>query len=640
MHRSTPLWALAAALLLAPAAHAGGPTIDCATVPQLMARLHEGHVSGLKPDAPFADRVANLFLRQLDSQKTMYRADEADRIANRVRGFVQNRGGEGCGLLDALVADQNTRVAALEKVVAEMVDAPDFQVDQALVLDTDTDKRPWPKNAVEQQALRRKLVHVQVAQMIASGDTLEQARAKMKKRYALLGKRTQEQRAGDYYTSFLSAYASALDPHTSYFSHDDLVDFQISMQLSLEGIGASLRQKDGYTVVQEVIKGGAADRQGQLKRKDKIIAVAQGKDGEPVDVVDMSLRDVVRLIRGKKGTEVKLSVLRQGTKTRTLSIVITRDKIDLKEQAASLHWHELKRGDKTLKLARLVLPSFYGGRDSKRQSDDDMRALLAEARDKGADGLLLDLSRNSGGLLSAAVDIAGLFIREGGVVAVRGNENKVLDDDDPRVQWQGPMVVLTSRISASASEIVAGALKDYDRALLVGDSRSFGKGTVQTMDPLPPPQGALKVTVARFYRPSGQSTQAQGVPVDIVIPSLTDRDIFAESEQPYALPTDTTRPFVSDEANTPGAEGWKPFPKARIPALAAASKARVAANKALQEALEKRAKFEKNGDVIKVAEILADGKGEEDEDKEDEDDDKASPQALEALEILADALAG
>jgi carboxyl-terminal processing protease len=294
----------------------------------------------------------------------------------------------------------------------------------------------------------------------------------------------------------------------------------------------------------------------------------------------------------------------------------------------------VKRGSTNLKLGILKLPSFYGGAGSTRQSHDDVKRLLKQAETEGADGLVLDLSMNSGGLLTHAVDITGFFVRLGAVVGVRGYQNRDLRDQNPSVEWKGPLVILTSRISASASEIVSGALSDYQRAVLVGDRHTFGKGTVQTIQNFGRDEGAMKVTVARFHRPSGHSTQNAGVEVDITLPSLTDREIFAESEQQYALPTSTVSAFLSDEVNRSGADHWTPVTQPMISELNQKSAQRVKDNPRFSEIQKTLAKLKQSAHQLHLAELL-------DEPAQDEDEtynkkDELSPQALEAINILAD----
>jgi len=401
-----------------------------------------------------------------------------------------------------------------------------------------------------------------------------------------------------------------------------------------------LSSRDGYTTVQDVIAGGAAYRQGQLKTKDKIVAVTQIPGGEAVDVIDMALKNVVRLIRGKKGTQVKLTVLRQGDTNETLNIVITRDKIDLKDQAAKLRWEKVTRDGKRLNLAIIELPSFYGGDPARgaRDCTTDIKRLLKDVAAKKADGLLLDLSHNGGGLLKASVDISGLFIKEGPVVMIHGpaSPSQVLSDNDDAVQYRGPMVVVTSRVSASASEILAGAMKDYSRAVIVGDDHTFGKGTVQNIVSLPPGFGALKVTTAHFFRPGGASTQSLGVAADIRVPTVFNNEDYGERHQDYALPARTLEPFRTKAVNSKDpVKRWLAITKADIDHLSKASAQRVADHKDFKKVRETLEKRKKNNGLIKIAEILDDPDNKE-KDKKKKDEDKLSAQVLEGLQILGD----
>jgi carboxyl-terminal processing protease len=500
--------------------------------------------------------------------------------------------------------------------------------------------------------LVRKLVQFQMSNYLSTDISVDEAKDKLVHRYELSVKRAEEFDTEDVYSLFLDAFASALDPHSNYMSDENNEDFKIQMGLSLIGIGVGLSSRDGYSVVEKVIPGGAADKVGQLLPKDKVIAVAQ--DGEdPVDVIDMDLRKVVRLIRGKRHTIVHLTILRQNPTTERFVVSIERDKINLEEQAAKLTFETVEIDGKEEKLAIIDLPSFYGGRDPmERKSSTDLRILLRQAEEANAAGLLLDLSRNGGGLLDTARDIAGFFIREGGVVAVKDEYGKVqvMNDDDPRILFGGPMIVLTSRISASASEIVAGAMKDYHRAILVGDDHTFGKGTVQTLVPLPPGLGALKVTTALFFRPGGDSTQHSGVASDIVVPSPFNSDDFGESTQPYALESAKIKPFLAataniDESGPTPRDFYEPVTAEIVTQLAQLSAERVAASEEFAEVQRKLGESAERGGIIRLSEILKENEeeaeakendekaqDEADDKTDDSSDDKASDEASEGSE--------
>lgn len=625
----------------------------CWTLPGLMNRYTENHVSHRSATPEIDRRIVELFGERIDGSKTLLTQPQYDELLRRAGLMLDGVRRGNCEQFEWLKAEQLEWHREMEDFVRGVLSDESLAVDPTIELIVDPDERQRPKNKAERDALRTKLLHFQLANYTRGDTTLAEAKKRLIHRYELITKRVAEQSDADLYTDFLNVFANALDPHSTYFSADMLEDFRISMDLSLEGIGAVLQSRDGYTTIQEVVPGGAADRHGGLKTKDKIISVSQGTDGEPVDVIDMALRDVVRLIRGKKGTKVKLTVLRKGEKTESHDFVIVRDKIDLKEQAAKLRWEEVDREGRTLNFAVIDLPSFYGGgRESGgRDALRDMRRLLKQARDKKADGVLLDLSRNGGGLLQGAVDIAGLFLREGPMVGIDGpaTPSQILEDTDDDVQWAGPLVVLTSKGSASASEIVAGALKDYRRGVVVGDSQTFGKGSVQNIVNLPPGYGALKVTTAMFFRPGGDSTQSRGVPADIVLPSVFDHKDVGEASQPYALPTRSIKPFRGDAVQGEDeATRWKPITDALIATLTARSKARVEASEKFAEIRQDIAKREANeGKPMKIAELLEDSDDEDDTadgDPKDPgkkgDDDELTPQAAEALQILADVAVG
>ena len=397
---------------------------------------------------------------------------------------------------------------------------------------------------------------------------LTTAKATVAKRYERLLRALHEQTKEDEAKYFLNALALSYDPHSEYMSPSEMENFSINMRLSLVGIGAMLRSEDGYAKIIELIPGGPAAVEGELKVDDKITAVSQGNES-PVDVVDMKLDKVVDMIRGKKSTVVKLQVIPAGqtdaSKRKTISI--TRDEVKLTDQEARAEVIEQKndKGEVT-RLGWITLPGFYAdmdrvhtGKGQPKSTTADVKRLLDRLNKENISGLVMDLRRNGGGSLEEAINLTGLFIKKGPVVQSK-DYNKhidVLSDKDPSISYNGPMVVLTSRFSASASEIFAGALQDYGRAVIVGDKATFGKGTVQTllevgrfMSPFGfkvADAGALKLTIQKFYRPSGQSTQSKGVESDVVLPSRYAHLDVGEDDLKYPLPYDEVKPAEYDK---------------------------------------------------------------------------------------------
>jgi carboxyl-terminal processing protease len=372
--------------------------------------------------------------------------------------------------------------------------------------------------------------------------------------------------------------------------------------------------------------------------------VAPKGDGEFVDIIDMPLREAVALIRGKAGSQVGLTVLREGEDTERFNVAIVRDKIDLEEQAASLRIEEREIDARKLKLAVLELPSFYGDSDpTQRQATKDVERLLRQATEAGVDGLLLDLSRNGGGLLQHAVTVSGFFLRSGAIVAIENSDGdrQIQRDHDRAVLYSGPLVVLTSRVSASASEILAGALRDYRRAVIVGDDHTFGKGTVQTVSTLPHGDGALKITTQLFFRPGGLSTQHDGVRSDVVVPSLLAGEEYGEKAQPYSIPPHETAPFLSDSANDPDAP-WVPVSESVLAELGRRSQRRVEASAEFDEIRKKVDERAKRPAAVQVAEFLAEREearsdaGEALPDPAAPKPEEPRPEVEEALSVLAD----
>jgi len=357
---------------------------------------------------------------------------------------------------------------------------------------------------------------------------------------------------------YLNALAQIYDPHSDYMGPEQLKSFEIGMNLSLTGIGATLQSEDGYCKIKELVPGGPAARSGLLLNGDRIVGVSQKKDGEFTDLIDLPLSQAVELIRGKKGTSVFLNIIPAAATDESArkTITIVREEIKLEDQQAKAQIIDLPAGDKTQRIGVIDLPAFYAGegdgKGAPTSATADVTRIVTKLKQESVTGIILDLRRNGGGSLQEAIDLTGLFIPSGPVVQTRNLEGRleIGKDRDGDVAYDGPLVVLTSRFSASASEIVAGALQDYGRAVIVGDTSTFGKGTVQTIIPLDrimqgegivpgSDPGALKVTISKFYRPSGKSTQLEGVKADIVIPSLTDLPEIGESDLGNPLPWDT-----------------------------------------------------------------------------------------------------
>jgi carboxyl-terminal processing protease len=634
------------ALIGLAAAPASSAELRCSQVPEFIRAYLRHHVLHHELTDEIEERTADTYLRRLDPSRSLLTEPEAAELRTSLKGIFKRVSKGDCDPLMKIHRRMVRYHEAAAKLVRRIVSAETYEIDATATLVLDPEKRGHPATPQEREDLVRRLVHFQMSNYQSNDTPLPEAKQKLIARYERRFKRFLEIEPRETYASFLDAFAVSLDPHSNYLSAEVLEDFRIGMSLSLEGIGVALSEQDGYAVAERIIPGGAADRHDALRPKDKIIAVAQ-EDGEYVDIIDMPLRDAVSLIRGKKGTEVGLTILRQGDTTEKFNITIVRDTIDLDEQAAKLRYEDHQVDGKTLKLAILELPSFYGDADpSKRQCTDDVAKLLREVKEAKADGLVLDLSRNGGGLLQHAVTISGFFLREGEIVGIEnGNgQRQILPDEDDDVLYSGPLVVHTSRVSASASEILAGALKDYRRAVIVGDDHTFGKGTVQTVSTLPRGQGALKITTALFYRPGGMSTQHSGVEADVVLPSSLSSDEYGEKTQRYSLPKQTTRPFLGTSINYEApSKHWDPLTQEVLTLLATRSQGRIDADPEFVEIREKLAEADAN-ETIRIEELLkereeakekqaeesSENEGEKSEDREN------SPQLKEAIRVLTD----
>lgn len=618
--------------------------LSCQTVPGLMRAYLVNHVVKRELTKDLEKNTVDQYIKSLDPAKAiLFKKDVEAMQKDLATLFAGMRTGD-CGALKRTQDILLLRAQEVEKFVRDYL-GPKYKFDDKVSFVLDPDKRSPPKDAAEREAFLKNYLHFQISNYLLTDIPLEEARSKLLHRYELVTKRVKERKDTELNVYFAKAFTLALDPHSEYYSNEDWEDFKIGMGLSLEGIGATLSSQDGFTTVEELVPGGAADRAKVLKPKDKITAVGQGETGQLVNVVDMELRDVVKLIRGKKGTKVKLSILRtEGKENKRYEYIIVRDKVDLKQQEAKYRLETRKVGDRTLKFAVIDLPSFYG--DTERSSYKDMMVLVKKAQSENVDGMLLNLSRNGGGLLDDAVKISGLFIKEGGVVAKQDARKNldILTDPDPGIYYSGPLVVLTSRLSASASEILAGAVKDYRRAVVVGGDHTFGKGTVQAVMPLPKGLGAMKVTTEMFFLPNGKSTQHQGVPGDVVLPSPFHTDEVGEKALDYSVEAQNIKAFLSDKANsTDSKQAWKPVSAATIKMLAKKSEARVKADKSFDEIRKDVEEVKKDNHVIKLSEVRA--KAIKNKSKYDEDEKKTTaerskeeeaPYINEGLNVLAD----
>ncbi len=446
------------------------------------------------------------------------------------------------------------RMAYAEDLLAKK---PDFDIDESF--NFDREKEPWPANTAEMNELWRKRVKNDELSLVTAGKQWTEAADILRKRYEHVAKRMDQSKPEDVFEAFMNAFVLSLDPHSNYFSARNSEEYNIQMSLSYEGIGASLQLTDDYVTVIDVIAGGPAATSGKLAANDRITAVGEGKTGELTDVIGWRLDDVVQKIRGPGGSLVRLQLLPAGAAPGSVQKVVefTRNRVSLENQASHKAMRVVQRNGRDVKVGVITVPSFYQDYDASRAGAKDYRSttrdvqrLISELKKDGADVLIMDLRANGGGYLPEAESLTGLFIDRGPVVQLRDTTGRIeVDDDpDPAIFYSGPMIVLVDRFSASASEIFAGAIQDYGRALIVGQ-QTYGKGTVQNAHPLnytifgrKPELGQLNVTIGKYYRITGESTQDRGVTPDIALPSLIDANEVGESTRDRALPWDHIEP--------------------------------------------------------------------------------------------------
>lgn len=522
--------------------------------------LNREHLLRLPLDDEASKRCLSLFLEVLDPWKMYFLQSDIDRFRekeSRLDDMLRDRDVSlAFEIFGVFLNRVDERLVAIDSILDEQ---HDFTADETLVIDRDATN--WPKTAEEAKEKWRKRIKYDML-ILKTGEeavTGQAAVDKLRRRYQSFAKRMHQTDNDELLEMFLTSMTNSFDPHTSYMSADTLKNFEIAMRLELEGIGASLKSEDGTTVIHKIIRGGAADKDGRLKPKDKIIAVAQ-EGGEFEDIVDMKLQDVVARIRGKQGTTVRLKVISvDDPKSKVIEIV--RAKIELKDEEAKGEIFEagLKPDGTPYRIGVIDLPSFYMDMDGARRglrdyksTTRDVRLILDRFRKEKVDAVVLDLRANGGGSLTEAINLTGLFIDEGPVVQVKDADGRVQPyfDIDAGAAWDGPLVVVISKFSASASEILAGAIQDYGRGLIVGDHATHGKGTVQSLTdlgreifhlPNSPAMGALKITMQQFYRPNGDSTQKRGVLSDVELPSLTTHLDVSESDLDYPVEFDQVK---------------------------------------------------------------------------------------------------
>lgn len=532
--------------------------------------LDNNHYRKVHFNDSLSSAILDEYIKSLDNNKTYFVASDLavfDKYRTKLDDLTRAENVEAAFEVYAVFRKRFDQ--RMDYILNNLVKKPfDYSVDE--YYETDRDKETWAKDEAALNEVWRKIIKSQALSLKLAGKNQADIEKALTERYQRFSKSIHQFNSEDVFSMYMNTITEAYDPHTNYMSPRSADVFKQQMSLSLEGIGARLQTDNDYTKVSEIITGGPADKSKLVGVNDRIIGVAQGADGEMVDVIGWRIDDVVKLIKGPKGTTVKLQILPAETGVTGASKVISlvRDKIKLEDQQAKKSVINYEKNGKLLKLGVITLPSFYMDFDAYQKGDPnytsttrDVQRLIAELQAEKIDGLAVDLRNNGGGALAEAIELTGLFIKDGPVVQVKNSANKVEvgKDDDPKVAYNGPLVVLTNRFSASASEIFAGAIQDYHRGVIIGES-TYGKGTVQTVVDLkrfinaPDDEvGELKITFQKFYRVTGSSTQHKGVTPDINLPTALNPEQFGESSSQSALPWDEIKgtlyqktPMVND----------------------------------------------------------------------------------------------
>ena len=522
------------------------------TVKRVTSLVTKKHISHAEINDELSSRLFKRYLKTLDPQKLYFLQSDIEQLSRREFELDDALKAGNVSFASDTFNLYMARLGERMELVGRLIDAEyDFTIDEEIVVDPDD--VDWAKSRDEVKDRWRKRIKYDLVTLKLDGTELAEARKRLRKRYHNIRQMMRQTEDAEKLEMYLTSLTHCLDPHSSYMSPQTLEQFRIDMELKLEGIGAALRNEDGYTVVAKIVEGGAADADGRLKVKDKIIGVDSNASGEFIDIVEMKLSKVVRYIRGPKGTVVRLQVKKADT-DEIAEYDLTRRTIKLTQAEVKGEIIEAQhRLGRAGRIGVISIPSFYrdfraaqAGRDFKSTRKDVLKVLDRFEREGRVDAVVVDLRYNGGGALSEAIEVSGLFVTEGPIVQVQEPQNRVKPhrDDDPEWYWRGPLMVLCNRMSASASEILAGAIKDYRRGIIVGDTTTHGKGTVQNVMPVQqslrifPPQndlGSLKLTINQFFRVNGHSTQKEGVRSDIVLPSILEHRDVGEASLDNAL---------------------------------------------------------------------------------------------------------
>ncbi len=600
---------------------------DQDTAKYVSSMISKFHISQKPLDDRISAMLVQRFVKELDPQKLYFVKPDIDGFAkyrDHLDDYLkQGKADFGYEVFALYLKRLDERLAVAHK----LIDAPhDFALDESMVIDGD--QLAWSADAAEANERWRKRVKYDLLTLQLDKVSAEDGRKRLHKRYDTVKRSAHDMEDNEVLEMYLSSMAHCFDPHSSYMSKQSVEDFEIQMRLSLQGIGAALQAEDGVTVVKQIVAGGAAEKDGRLKVGDKITAVGQ-EEGDFQEILEMKLNKVVRLIRGDGGTKVRLRVLKETGET--VVYELTRQTIALTSQEVKgeiIQTGERVPGTKG-RVGVINIPSFYRDFGGAQQGKDDFKStardvlkVLNDFRTQGGvDAIVVDLRMNGGGALSEAIEVSGLFIDRGPVVQVKEQNGRIKshDDEEPGVEYSGPLLVLCNRLSASASEIFAAAIKDYGRGIVIGDVTTHGKGTVQNVMPVSSQmfrmlngskdRGSVKLTINQFYRVNGDSTQNRGVESDVVLPSLIDHMDLGESFLENALAFDHIAPakFAAYGYNTPQV----------IAALKEASQKRVAVDPKFQQVAKDIERYlaRKNRKTVSLNEEAM---------KRERDDDKAA----------------